>query len=812
MQSPTLTERSIAAPPHRRPWMRRILATLGVLVLLLSLAALGAWLTLRRSLPQLEGIAHLPGLTVQVEITRDAQGVPTVTASNRLDLARATGFLHAQERFFQMDLLRRAAAGELSALLGPGPVGYDRFLRQFRLRPAARRAVEQATPGQQGLLRAYAEGVAAGLEALGTRPPEYWLLRQRPEPWQPEDSVLVLHRMGIELSDPEANQEADLAIAQQVLPPAAFAFYVRADTLSPATLDGSRPAVPRLPTSDEFELRRDATNRPPSAPQETPPVAGSNAWAVDGTRTGTGAALLANDMHLGLGLPNVWYRMQFAWPGATGTVQRVVGATLPGTPVMVVGSNGRVAWGFTAAQLDVSDQVLLECGPAHPNACRVADGWKAFDVFPEVIRVAGSSNVIAEIRWSPWGPVGTNALGQVVSYRWAMQLPEAANFGLLAFETASSVGDVLELAPSCGLPWLNVLAADREGHIGWTLGGRFPKRVGFDGRTPVSWADGTRRWEGWFESGEMPRLSDPPSGVLWNANNAALGTETYRRLMGGDLTDNGARASQIRDRLLALTKARPADLLSLQLDDRALLFTPWQQRLLRILDRAPTEPRFAEARPLVADWGARAATNSVGYRLVREFRMQVRGLLFAPVEARCRTVSRSFRYLPGHHGGVVEDLLAQQPPHLLPSPFASYDQLLVTAARQALDSLPHGRPLAECTWGDLNRVQLQHPFGRAIPLLSRWLDLPARQLPGDSNLPRAQQPAFGASERLVVSPGREAEGIFHMPGGQSGHFLSPFYAAGHTDWEEGRPSPLLPGPTRYRLELRPMSARAVARE
>jgi penicillin amidase len=301
----------------------------------------------------------------------------------------------------------------------------------------------------------------------------------------------------------------------------------------------------------------------------------------------------------------------------------------------------------------------------------------------------------------------------------------------------------------------------------------------------------------------MPRVFDPPAGILWNANNTALGTEAYQRLKGGDLTDNGARAGQIRDQLLTLTNARPADLLAIQLDDRALLYAPWQQRLIETLDLAPTEPRFAEARPFVANWGGRAATNSVGYRLVRAFRYEVREELFAPVIERCRSVCAAFRYLPGFHAGVIEDLLGHQPPHLLPTPFNSYDEVLVAAARRMLNQLPPDRPLAECTWGDLNRVRIQHPFGKAIPLLSRWLDLPARQLPGDSNMPRVQGQSFGASQRLVVSPGHEDEAIFHMPGGQSGHFLSPFYTAGHRDWEEGRPSPLLPGPPQHRLLLHP---------
>jgi penicillin amidase len=530
---------------------------------------------------------------------------------------------------------------------------------------------------------------------------------------------------------------------------------------------------------------------------------GSNAWAIHGHRTADGRGMVANDMHLGLGLPNTWFRMQFVWHDDEGKEWRCIGVTLPGTPAMAVGSNGQVAWGVTAAQLDVSDQVLLESDPAHPDACRVGSEWIPFEIFREQIKIAGQSNVLAEVRWSPWGPVGTNILGQRVAFRWAMALPEAANFRLLEFERMATTRELLEKAPSCGLPWLNVLVADNAGNIGWTLGGRFPKRFGFGGSAPASWSDGEHGWNGWIEAGKTPSMVNPSNGALWSANNRALGSEEYRDLAGGDATDQGVRAGQIRDQLLGLTNATPADSLAIQLDDRALFLEPWQRLMVRTLRANTNQARVNDALALVSNWGQRAATNSAGYRLVRGFRHETLALLLAPVVTQCKSVSKQFKYLPGHHEGVAWDLLGARPLHLLPQPYASYDELLADAARRTLDRVPPERNMADWTWGDANRVRLRHPFGQAIPPLSRWLDLPQRQLPGDNNMPRVQSPAAGASERLVVSPGLESQGLFHMPGGQSGHFLSPFYAAGHSDWEEGRSAPLLPGSTKHRLKLVP---------
>ncbi|HNQ89570.1 MAG TPA: penicillin acylase family protein [Verrucomicrobiota bacterium] len=809
------------SPPYTagrriRRWLLRLLVLLG---LLLVLAVVGVWLALRGSLARLDGETRLPGLTAAVVVERDAEGVPTVTAGNRADLFRAVGYVHAQERFFQMDLLRRASAAELSELFGPAALEYDRHVRPLRLRSIAEKVVTRIDSGHQRLLQAYSDGVNAGLAALRVRPPEYLLLRVAPRAWQPADSILVLHRMGMELSDPGAGRELENAIARQALPPVALAFYVRHDTVCPAALDGSTMPIPRVPTPDEFSLRGaggegggggmsggggDAGGAAAAGfegPEEYVP--GSNAWAIGGQRTATGVPMLANDMHLGHSMPNIWYRMQFVWPDADGTERRTIGVTLPGTGVMVVGSNGRIAWGVTASQIDVTDLVLLETDADHPNAYRVGDTWKSVEVVREVIRVAGRPDVVLELPWSPWGPVVTNALGQRAACHWAMLEPDAANLGLAEFERASGVGEVLDAAPRCGLPWLNVVAADRDGDIGWTLGGRFPKRVGFDGCLPESRADGSRRWDGWISPGEMPRVLNPASGAIWSANQRQFGSELYLRMMGSDVLDQGARAGQIRDQLLQMSGARPADLLAVQLDDRALFLEPWQRRLLSTLDRAPHEARLAEARVCVQNWGGRAGIDSVGYRLVRRFRHEVIGLLVAPVADRCRQVSRGFGGLPGHAEGVARDLLEQRPAHLLPRPFNDYDELLLAAAKKVLEGIPTNRPLAEHTWGDANRVKVRHPLGANLPAFSRWLDLPERMLPGDQDMPRAQGRGFGASERMVVSPGREAEGLFHMPGGQSGHFLSPFYRAGHVAWEEGRPTPLLPGPTRYSLRLKP---------
>jgi penicillin amidase len=277
--------------------------------------------------------------------------------------------------------------------------------------------------------------------------------------------------------------------------------------------------------------------------------------------------------------------------------------------------------------------------------------------------------------------------------------------------------------------------------------------------------------------------------------------------------DLGARQRQIRDGLLAIDRATEADMLKVQLDDRALLLDRWQKLLLSVLTPeavARTKAR-AEARRLVESWGGRASVDSAGYRIVRAFRLRVAEDATRPLLAACRRADPGFQYLGGHGlpgyrqwEGPVWALVSQRPAHLLDPRFRFWDELLLSALDAVVaDLTKDGVPLASRTWGERNTTLIQHPLSRAVPPLARLLDMPRQPLPGDSHMPRFQSPGGGASERLAVSPGREAEGYLHMPTGQSGHPRSPHYADGHAAWASGEPTPFLPGPAVNVLTLTP---------
>jgi len=796
----------------------RRLALLVLGVPLLGAGAGGLWVhgRLRASLPQLEGERTLPGLSAPVRVERDAQGVPRLAGKSRLDLSRALGFVHGQERFFQMDLLRRRAAGELAELVGPAALKLDRTVRVHRFRSVAERVFARAPADERSSIQAYAEGVNAGLAALGAPPFEYLALRTDPLPWRPEDTILAELAMFVTLQSGLPERESLLGVMHDVLPPALFAFLAPSGSEWDAPLVGGAFAVPPVPGPDVLDLRRPqapkAVAQGPSAERaaalEPDPefVPGSNNWAVAGAHTASGAPLLADDMHLQITVPNIWYRAVLAWREG-GEERQVVGVTLPGTPVTIVGSNAHVAWGFTNSEGDWADLVEVEPDPSEPDAYRTPAGPRKFARVSERIRVKGGPEETLEVVETIWGPiVDQDHRGRKRALRWVAQDEQGVNLALSALETAQTVAEAQEVANRTGAPAQNFVAVDRDGHIGWTILGRIPRRAGFDGRLPGSWADGTRRWDGWLEPREYPRVVDPPSGRLWTANARVVDGEMLRKIGFGGY-DLGARAQQIRDDLLALEKATPEDMLKVQVDIRAIFLARWRDLLLKTLtpEALARDPRRVEMRRLVEGWGGRASADSAGYRLVRDFRTTLAEQVLEPLTAPCKAADPRFRWnrLPFYEGPLWA-LVTKRPPHLLDPKHETWDAQLLAAADAVVESLTRdGARLADQTWGRRNAAQIQHPLSRAVPSLTRFLDMPRDELPGDSNMPRAQGPENGASERLAVSPGREAEGVFHMPGGQSGHPLSPNYADGHAAWVKGEPRPLLPGPPVHVLTLRP---------
>ncbi|HEX4974007.1 MAG TPA: penicillin acylase family protein, partial [Steroidobacteraceae bacterium] len=381
------------------------------------------------------------------------------------------------------------------------------------------------------------------------------------------------------------------------------------------------------------------------------------------------------------------------------------------------------------------------------------------------------------------------------------------NLHMLDFETATTVDEALSVANRAGGPVQNVLVADTSGRIAWSLMGQVPVRASYDTTLPHSWREPGGGWTGWRATEDYPRVVDPASGRLWTANARTIDVDTWVKFLGDGGYDLGARAAQIRDDLLALQTATSKDMLAIQLDDRALFLTRWRDMFLGLLDAAALadHPLRKQARQLIENWSAHAAVDDAGYRIVRAARLQVRKDVFESLTAAARQRFPETKFAPSaQFEAPLWQLVTQRPMHLLDPHYQSWQAALLGSLDRALDDLQKQcKELSRCTWGEENVLHMRHPLSPALSFAGRWLDMPEQPLPGDAHMPRVQGEAFGASQRLVVSPGHEAQGSLQMPGGPVDHPLSPFYGAGHDDWAQGKPTPLLPGAAKHTLTLRP---------
>ncbi len=789
----------------KKSFVSRLLRkSLGIILSLVGAIALGAYLILYLSQPKYEGELEYIGLSSSITIERDSLGTASIAAANRNDLAFALGWIHAQERFFQMDMLRRNSAGELSEIIGAVTLEKDKQVRQHRFRARAQQVINRLNNKERSILQSYARGVNEGYQALTIPPFEYWLLNAQPEPWQEEDSILVVYSMYLQLQPSTIEREKVLQLGYQSLPNDLYRFLVPDGTRFDAAIDFSQLELPPIPDQIDLPNLNQPIEKEPD-PVDIEHAPGSNNFAVARGRSAEAKAIVASDMHLGHGIPNIWFKANLEYKQHSETVE-LAGVTLPGTPLLIAGTNENIAWSFTNSYGDYFDSIPLKRHPENANLYQWDGEWHEFTHYKETLTIKGDDKQSLLIKETLFGPVLLEEKDKVWSHFWVAHSPKAMNLGLLQLETASSIEQALEIANKTAIPAQNFVAADRKGRIGWTLIGALPKRQNSNNPlTTIAHQQGKIIWQ---SPEDYPRVINPESDVLWTANGRVMGNEEFQKLGNGGYA-LGVRGKLIRDKLLKLNNATEQDLLAIQLDTDAELYLRWQKHLLSLLDDSQlTNENRKELKQLVQEWNGKANTDQAGFTLLRAYRFKLREILLDPlVKAMDPDAKYSFAYYSKQYEYPLWQIVTHQPQGFLPKDYENYSSLFSAAVDAVIAQYTaDNQPLADQVWGKYNTVNIQHPISRALPILSWLLDRPKMPLPGEAHSPRVQGKTFGASQRMVISPGDKDQAIFHMPGGQSGHPLSPFYELGFNDWASGNPTPLWAQEPQYQLTLKPKRA------
>ncbi|MBD1582710.1 penicillin acylase family protein [Pseudoalteromonas sp. S16_S37] len=733
------------------------------------------------SLPLLDGKQMSNAVSKKVVINRDALGQAVIHADNRQDAAYGLGYAHGQDRFFQMDLLRRSAAGELSELFGDAAISLDERMRFHQFRQRSEHIVMQLPLQHRLALQAYAKGVNEGRAQLGFESFEYLLTGAPQLPWRPEDSVLVIFAMYLDLQAGNFERDQALIHLESIFGERMRLFLTQPSQYQ-AALDGSTIQMPKVPPPELDDVAVQAQVNPIASK----PHFGSNNWAVTGQLTTTNKAMLSDDMHLGLNVPAIWYRAQLNYSDQ-GQAWQVTGVSLPGAPSIVVGSNNHIAWGFTNGYLDTADWVELD------------ERAKTWLVTEQIALPEGRFHQY-ELTMSEFGPV-KRFNGKSYALSWVAHQLYAVNLNLLELERSTTVAETMQLAPEVGIPVQNLMVVDAQGSAGWQPMGAIPARTN-PTNTAIKLSEYSPQWQN--NETIRPSVVNPQEQRLWTANARVVSVTEHQRFGDGGYA-LGARAQQIRDRLNEKSQFTEQDFNQLQQDNEARFLMPWHTHLTQLLSGASQEQAlFGEDLQHLQNWQGCACANSVGYTLVRRFRSALINEIFAPIEDKLQAQGSSLSDIKNYLEPALWQLLNDQPRSWL-NGHDSWQSLQLKAYEQAKAELKkeYGADMNAWQWGEVNALRVQHPFSQQLPILSGLLDMPKVSAFGDTFMPAVQKSDFGASQRFIAQPGALENAIMTIAGGQSGHPLSTFYRAGFNEYAQGKATPLLPGEAVHQLVIVP---------
>jgi penicillin G amidase len=781
---------AVVVTRRRSKW--RISGVLAAIVLVVFLAV-AAWLfsIAHSALPELDGTIAVRGISGPVSVIRDTRGIPTIEATTLENLFFAQGYITAQDRLFQMDLLRRAAAGELSEVIGEAALKHDRQQRILGLRAQAEKALATATPQDLEQFAAYAGGVNAYIDSHRNRLPlEFRLLHYAPHPWTTQDSLVIAYQMIETLStSPQAALTREKILAK-LGPDLTSDLYVNSSwrdhppTVPVSTLDAVPPERQTAGNTLAAGKAAPAVLRPLLQPffrDQQPAALGSNNWVVSGTHTVSGKPLLSNDMHLGHQMPNLWYEAHLHCGDFD-----VAGVTLPGYPYVIVGHNRRVAWGFTNIGPTVED-VFIETFNA-AGQYLTPDGWKQPEIRHQVIHVKGKPDVTLEVRGTRHGPIVTElAPGETrpIALRWTLY--DGVRNPFFNVDSAENWDQFRRALSEFDAPGQNVVYADVEGNIGYQATGRVPRRASGDGSLPVDGSTNAHEWIGYIAYDKMPSKANPPSGFVGTAN-ARITPDGYPYSISVEW-EAPWRVARIYHVLQSGKKFAASDMLALQTDIDSELDRVVSNKLVYAVDHArAASARAKEAADILRNWNGQMTADSAAPTIASRGRQEIKRLLLepklgpAPEGADPAILSwRSYHWMM--ETVWLDNVLSHQPAQWLPANYSSYDDLLAAAMENVLREAP--KDLPSWRWGPQQSVTIQNPVLGRIPLLRRWTGPGEKPQSGSGYTVKASGRDYGPSERFTADLSDLDASTLNVVTGQSGNFLSPHYMDQWDAWYTG---------------------------
>jgi penicillin G amidase len=786
MASTTL---STSPPRLRRRAFRIVAMILGVFLLLIIGLLVWGYLTARSALPQIDGQIQIRGLATPVSITRDAHGVPTIESSNLDDLYFAQGYVTAQDRLWQMDGMRRYAAGELSEILGADFVEHDREQRILGMRVAAHKTIEVASPENQKHFEAYARGVTAFIESHRDRLPlEFRILHFQPRPWTPEDSALIAGQMIQDLThytyQSSLTREKILAKLGPVLTADLYVNFSAHD--HPPTIAHSGATKTESDEEDssddsgpENSVTRNIKLPPYEDFLEPSLLAGSNNWVISGAHTVSGKPLLSNDMHLGHQMPNLWYEAHLK----SGTLD-VVGVTLPGMPYVIVGHNQRVAWGFTNVGGTVED-VYIETFNASGQFL-TPDGWKDAVHRREIIHVKNQPDEFVDVVVTRHGPIISSLLpGETrqVALHWTLY--EGARNPFFAVNAAQNWEQFQNAFSQLDAPGQNVVYADVDGNIGYHTTGKIPIRAAGDGSLPQNGSNNAHEWTGYIPFDKLPSVYNPASGIIATANSRITPDKYPNSISTG--WEAPWRSERIYQILESGKQFSAADMLALQTDIYSSFDQFAAERFVYAVDHAHNpSARVKQAAEIMRGWDGRMTADSAAATLAVKARGELIRIL---LEGKLGPAS-GIHYSWGMQTVWLENVLRNQPQRWLPEKFENYDELLAAAVEASVNLSDAPQNLAVWKWGAVNAVEIQNPVLGHIPILQRWTGPGLKPQSGSGYAVKAVTRTHGPSERITDDLANLDSSTLNIVTGQSGNFMSPYYMDQWQAWYGGTTFPL----------------------